>query len=46
LKLENFLFSSTAADSELKMIDFGLSKHVSRFEQLVDSTNLVSLAVC
>jgi calcium-dependent protein kinase len=27
LKLENFLFSSTAIDSELKMIDFGLSKH-------------------
>mmetsp|Transcript_57303 Transcript_57303/g.116658 ORF Transcript_57303/g.116658 Transcript_57303/m.116658 type:complete len:1133 (+) Transcript_57303:288-3686(+) len=27
LKLENFLFSSRAADSELKMIDFGLSKH-------------------
>jgi calcium-dependent protein kinase len=27
LKLENFLFSSTAKDSELKMIDFGLSKH-------------------
>jgi calcium-dependent protein kinase len=27
LKLENFLFSSTDADSELKMIDFGLSKH-------------------
>eukprot|EP00980_Cylindrotheca_fusiformis_P000367 scaffold91_cov127-Cylindrotheca_fusiformis.AAC.27 len=27
LKLENFLFSSTAGDSELKMIDFGLSKH-------------------
>lgn len=27
LKLENFLFSSTAASSELKMIDFGLSKH-------------------
>jgi calcium-dependent protein kinase len=27
LKLENFLFSSTAEDSELKMIDFGLSKH-------------------
>ena len=27
LKLENFLFSSTATDSELKMIDFGLSKH-------------------
>eukprot|EP00529_Nitzschia_sp_RCC80_P008869 CAMPEP_0113486848 /NCGR_PEP_ID=MMETSP0014_2-20120614/25206_1 /TAXON_ID=2857 /ORGANISM="Nitzschia sp." /LENGTH=1175 /DNA_ID=CAMNT_0000380529 /DNA_START=258 /DNA_END=3785 /DNA_ORIENTATION=- /assembly_acc=CAM_ASM_000159 len=27
LKLENFLFSSKAEDSELKMIDFGLSKH-------------------
>jgi calcium-dependent protein kinase len=27
LKLENFLFSSTEPDSELKMIDFGLSKH-------------------
>eukprot|EP00804_Cyclotella_cryptica_P029592 CCRYP_017295-RA/>CCRYP_017295-RA protein AED:0.13 eAED:0.13 QI:410/1/1/1/0.88/0.8/10/301/1054 len=27
LKLENFLFSDTGADSELKMIDFGLSKH-------------------
>lgn len=27
LKLENFLFSSTSTDSELKMIDFGLSKH-------------------
>jgi calcium-dependent protein kinase len=27
LKLENFLFTSTATDSELKMIDFGLSKH-------------------
>lgn len=27
LKLENFLFSSTSKDSELKMIDFGLSKH-------------------
>lgn len=27
LKLENFLFSSKKADSELKMIDFGLSKH-------------------
>lgn len=26
LKLENFLFSDTGADSELKMIDFGLSK--------------------
>eukprot|EP00529_Nitzschia_sp_RCC80_P008670 CAMPEP_0113505414 /NCGR_PEP_ID=MMETSP0014_2-20120614/35301_1 /TAXON_ID=2857 /ORGANISM="Nitzschia sp." /LENGTH=1148 /DNA_ID=CAMNT_0000400719 /DNA_START=66 /DNA_END=3512 /DNA_ORIENTATION=- /assembly_acc=CAM_ASM_000159 len=27
LKLENFLFSSTEQDSELKLIDFGLSKH-------------------
>jgi calcium-dependent protein kinase len=27
LKLENFLFSSSKPDSELKMIDFGLSKH-------------------
>eukprot|EP00977_Amphora_coffeiformis_P000059 scaffold15_cov204-Amphora_coffeaeformis.AAC.4 len=27
LKLENFLFSSVHPDSELKMIDFGLSKH-------------------
>ncbi|KAL7540677.1 hypothetical protein ACHAWF_006752 [Thalassiosira exigua] len=27
LKLENFLFTDTGADSELKMIDFGLSKH-------------------
>lgn len=27
LKLENFLFSSVHEDAELKMIDFGLSKH-------------------
>lgn len=27
LKLENFLFSSPDKDSDLKMIDFGLSKH-------------------
>mmetsp|Transcript_22709 Transcript_22709/g.40463 ORF Transcript_22709/g.40463 Transcript_22709/m.40463 type:complete len:1094 (+) Transcript_22709:257-3538(+) len=27
LKLENFLFSEGEAESELKMIDFGLSKH-------------------
>lgn len=27
LKLENFLFSNVNPDSELKMIDFGLSKH-------------------
>ena len=29
LKLENFLFSSNEKDSELQMIDFGLSKHFS-----------------
>jgi len=29
LKLENFLFSSRDTDSELKLIDFGLSKHFS-----------------
>lgn len=27
LKLENFLFSTTEKDAELKMCDFGLSKH-------------------
>jgi len=27
LKLENFMFSNESADSELRMIDFGLSKH-------------------
>ena len=27
LKLENFLFSDSSPESELKMIDFGLSKH-------------------
>ena len=27
MKLENFLFTDTSPDSELKMIDFGLSKH-------------------
>lgn len=33
LKLENFLFSNSDADSELKMIDFGLSKHFDFFGQ-------------
>ena len=33
LKLENFLFSSKSQDSELKMIDFGLSKHFRYGEQ-------------
>jgi calcium-dependent protein kinase len=30
LKLENFLFSTASPESELKMIDFGLSKHFTR----------------
>jgi len=29
LKLENFLFSTTAPDAELKLIDFGISKNFS-----------------
>lgn len=37
LKLENFLFASTSADSELKMIDFGLSKHFKFGEVQHDS---------
>lgn len=36
LKLENFLFSSTDPDSELKMIDFGLSKHFAVGQQMSD----------
>jgi len=36
LKLENFLFTSKAADSELKMIDFGLSKHFISGQSLHD----------
>ena len=32
LKLENFLFTDRSNDSELKMIDFGLSKHFIRGE--------------
>lgn len=27
MSVQNFLFSSTSKDSELRMIDFGLSKH-------------------
>jgi calcium-dependent protein kinase len=34
LKLENFLFSSRAPDADLKMIDFGLSKHFELGEAL------------
>lgn len=30
IKLENFLYSTLSSDSELKMIDFGLSKHFTR----------------
>jgi calcium-dependent protein kinase len=37
LKLENFLFSSTDAQSALKMIDFGLSKHFQFGEVLHDA---------
>lgn len=33
LKLENFLFSTTSPDSEIKMIDFGLSKHFTHGQQ-------------
>lgn len=36
LKLENFLFSSRSPTSELKMIDFGLSKHFEIGEVLCD----------
>jgi len=32
LKLENFLFQDERSDSELKMIDFGLSKHFNQGE--------------
>lgn len=32
LKLENFLFSSKNTDSDLKLIDFGLSKHFTKGE--------------
>jgi len=34
LKLENFLFSSPDANSPLKMIDFGLSKHFTHLGEL------------
>ena len=34
LKLENFLFSNQSENSELKMIDFGLSKHFKYGEAL------------
>lgn len=36
LKLENFLFSNQEIDSELKMIDFGLSKHFELGQSLHD----------
>jgi calcium-dependent protein kinase len=36
LKLENFMFGSRSANSELKMIDFGLSKHFSVGEVLCE----------
>jgi len=37
LKLENFLFSTKEASSELKLIDFGLSKHFSEGEVLSEA---------
>jgi len=37
LKLENFLFESTASDSPLKIIDFGLSKHM-KFDEAEHDT--------
>jgi Protein kinase domain len=48
LKLENFLFSSTATDSELKMIDFGLSKHFTYGEVQKEAvgTPYVFLLLC
>ena len=36
LKLENFLFSTKDEDSDLKLIDFGLSKHFEVGEQLCE----------
>jgi len=37
LKLENFLFESTDKDSQLKIIDFGLSKHFAFNEAETDT---------
>lgn len=37
LKLENFLFMDKSENSELKMIDFGLSKHFVRGERVHES---------
>ena len=37
LKLENFLFAKPDSDSELKMIDFGLSKHMKYGEKEKDA---------
>jgi calcium-dependent protein kinase len=34
VKLENFLFSTPHEESDLKLIDFGLSKHFEVGEQL------------
>lgn len=36
LKLENFLFESERDDSELKLIDFGLSQHFKANEKMTD----------
>lgn len=37
LKLENFLFSKPDSDTDLKMIDFGLSKHMTYGEKEKDA---------
>lgn len=37
LKLENFLFSKPDSDSDLKMIDFGLAKHLTYSEKEKDA---------
>ena len=49
LKSENFLFSSTAANSELKMIDFGLSKIIKEevgFQTLTKYAGSVTFCSC
>ena len=45
LKLENFLFSSNKPDSELKMIDFGLSKHFELGQSHHDKVRIYCYAV-
>jgi len=44
LKLENYLFSTKHADAELKMIDFGLSKHFTVGEEHHDTVGTLYTA--